>query len=89
MVAYRARPEGDTLLPVVLVVQEIFRDICRRLAKEGYLAIAPICSPGKAMCPSKVEDHQKIIAKRGISLERGLHQRCPRPLRPLVSAQLG
>jgi len=59
MVAYRARPEEDTLLPVVLVVQEIFRDICRRLAKEGYLAIAPICSPGKAMCP-----RWKIIAKR-------------------------
>jgi carboxymethylenebutenolidase len=34
-------------LPVVIVVQEIFgvhehiRDICRRLAQEGYLAIAP------------------------------------------------
>ena len=47
MVAYRAMPEGKTGLPVVLVVSEIFgvheyiADVCRRLAKEGYLAIAP------------------------------------------------
>jgi carboxymethylenebutenolidase len=45
--AYRALPEGGKSLPVVLVVQEIFgvhehiRDVCRRLAKLGYLAIAP------------------------------------------------
>jgi len=45
--AYRARPELGTALPVVLVVQEIFgvhehiKDICRRFAKLGYLAIAP------------------------------------------------
>ncbi len=44
---YRARPQGDTASPVVLVVHEIFglheyiRDLCRRLAKQGYLAIAP------------------------------------------------
>ncbi|HQR49781.1 MAG TPA: dienelactone hydrolase family protein [Steroidobacteraceae bacterium] len=45
--AYRARPAAGAKLPVVLVVQEIFgvhehiRDLCRRFAKEGYLAIAP------------------------------------------------
>ncbi|WP_293766004.1 dienelactone hydrolase family protein [uncultured Aquitalea sp.] len=46
--AYMARPiEHAGKLPVVLVVQEIFgvhehiQDICRRLAKLGYLAIAP------------------------------------------------
>ena len=44
---YRARPAVGTNLPVVLVVQEIFgvhayiQDVCRRLAREGYLAIAP------------------------------------------------
>jgi carboxymethylenebutenolidase len=44
---YRARPEGPGAAPVVLVVHEIFglheyvRDVCRRLAKQGYLAIAP------------------------------------------------
>lgn len=47
MVAYRATPAGAKAPPVVLVVSEIFgvhehiADICRRLAKQGYLAIAP------------------------------------------------
>lgn len=45
--AYRAAPAGKTGLPVVLVIQEIFgvheyiADVCRRLGKAGYLAIAP------------------------------------------------
>jgi len=45
--AYRAMPEKGKDHPVVLVVQEIFgvhehiRDVCRRLAKLGYLAVAP------------------------------------------------
>ncbi|MBS0513451.1 MAG: dienelactone hydrolase family protein [Proteobacteria bacterium] len=44
---YFARPAGGARRPTVLVVQEIFgvhehiRDLCRRLAKAGYLAIAP------------------------------------------------
>jgi carboxymethylenebutenolidase len=44
--AYRAMPAKDGAFPVILVVQEIFgvhehiRDVCRRLAKEGYMAIA-------------------------------------------------
>ena len=48
MPAYHARPkEADGPLPIVIVIQEIFgvhehiRDICRRLALEGYLAVAP------------------------------------------------
>ena len=45
--AYRAMPASGGPFPVVLVVQEIFgvhehmRDVCRRLAKGGYMAIAP------------------------------------------------
>lgn len=45
--AYFARPAAGEGHPVVLVVQEIFgvhehiRDVCRRLAKEGHLAVAP------------------------------------------------
>lgn len=45
--AYVARPSGDGPFPVVVVVSEIFgvheyiRDVCRRLAKQGYAAIAP------------------------------------------------
>jgi carboxymethylenebutenolidase len=44
---YRAMPESGGPFPVVLVVQEIFgvhehiKDVCRRFAKEGYLAVAP------------------------------------------------
>jgi carboxymethylenebutenolidase len=45
--AYRAMPEAGASFPVVLVVQEIFgvhehiRDVCRRFARLGYLALAP------------------------------------------------
>lgn len=45
--AYRAKPASGTAFPTVLVVQEIFgihehiKDLCRRLAKEGYFAVAP------------------------------------------------
>ncbi len=44
---YRAMPDSGDPFPVVLVVQEIFgvhehiKDVCRRFAKEGYLAVAP------------------------------------------------
>ena len=45
--AYFARPDGSGPFPTVLVIEEIFgvheyiRDVCRRLAKRGYLAVAP------------------------------------------------
>jgi carboxymethylenebutenolidase len=44
---YYARPAKGTSFPVVLVNEEVFgvneyiRDVCRRLAKLGYLAVAP------------------------------------------------
>ncbi len=44
---YAARPQGNGPFPVVLVIEEIFgvheyiRDVCRRLAHAGYLAVAP------------------------------------------------
>ncbi len=47
MPGYRAVPEGAGPFPVVLVIEEIFgvhdyiKDICRRLAKAGYCAVAP------------------------------------------------
>ncbi|MBL0076999.1 MAG: dienelactone hydrolase family protein [Rhodocyclaceae bacterium] len=47
MVAYRAAPVNAKNTSVVLVVSEIFgaheyiRDVCRRFAKLGYIAIAP------------------------------------------------
>jgi carboxymethylenebutenolidase len=45
--AYVARPAGRGRRPVIIVVNEIFglheyiRDVCRRLAQAGYVAIAP------------------------------------------------
>jgi carboxymethylenebutenolidase len=45
--AYRAMPQKGSTFPVVLVVQEIFgvhehiKDMCRRFAKIGYVAVAP------------------------------------------------
>ena len=45
--AYYAKPAGGGKLPVVLLIHEIwsvheyFKDLCRRLGKLGYLAIAP------------------------------------------------
>ncbi|MFA6018670.1 MAG: dienelactone hydrolase family protein [Rhodospirillales bacterium] len=45
--AYMARPAAGSKWPIVLVIQEIFgvhehiKDLCRRLAKQGYLAVAP------------------------------------------------
>ncbi len=45
--AYFARPDGAGPFPTVLVIEEIFgvheyiKDTCRRLAKAGYLAVAP------------------------------------------------
>lgn len=47
MPAYFARPAAGRNLPVILVIQEIFgvhehiRDVCRRFAKRGALAVAP------------------------------------------------
>ena len=44
---FQARPAGGKNLPVVIVIHEIFgvhewiKDICRRFAKAGYLAVAP------------------------------------------------
>ncbi|HJW26581.1 MAG TPA: dienelactone hydrolase family protein [Rhodocyclaceae bacterium] len=47
LAAYRAQPAAGSGFPIILVVSEIFgvhehiKDICRRLAKLGYLAVAP------------------------------------------------
>ena len=44
---YRAQPEGKTNPPVILVISEIFgvhehiKDVARRFAKQGYMALAP------------------------------------------------
>lgn len=64
--AYRAMPGKGGPFPVVLVVQEIFgvhehiKDICRRFAKLGYLAIAPELYARQGDV-SKQTDIQEII----------------------------
>jgi carboxymethylenebutenolidase len=66
--AYRALPAGAGPFPVVLVVQEIFgvhehiKDICRRFAKLGYLAVAPELYARQGDV-SKIEDIPEIITK--------------------------
>jgi len=68
--AYYAKPAGRDHLPIVLVVHEIwslhehFKDVCRRLAKEGYLAVA--CDFfARQGDPSnlEIEDIRKIVAQ--------------------------
>ncbi len=65
---YRAMPAHGTAFPTVLVVQEIFgvhehiKDVCRRLAKSGYLAIAPSLYERQGDV-SGVQDVQELYAK--------------------------
>jgi carboxymethylenebutenolidase len=65
---FYAAPEGKKNLPVILVVQEIFgvhayiADTCRRLAKAGYLAIAPELYARQGD-PSKYSDMGKLMAE--------------------------
>jgi carboxymethylenebutenolidase len=65
MPGYSARPKKAGAHPVVIVVHEIFgvheyiKDVCRRLANEGYYAIAPdlYFRQGDA---TKIEDREKL-----------------------------
>jgi len=68
---YRAVPDKGGPFPVVLVVQEIFgvhehiRDICRRFAKLGYLAVAPelYARQGDVSKLAEIKDIIPIVAK--------------------------
>lgn len=63
--AFVARPQGDGPFPVVIVVSEIFgvheyiRDVCRRLAKAGYAAIAPAFF-NRVEDPAPIADMQRV-----------------------------
>lgn len=63
--AYVARPAGAGPYPVVIVVSEIFgvheyiRDVCRRLAQLGYVAMAPDFF-ARAGDPSGLTDYAEI-----------------------------
>lgn len=66
--AYRAHPDKNGKHPVVLVIQEIFgvhehiKDVCRRLAKAGYFAIA-VDHYHRHGDVTKFTDNQEIFAK--------------------------
>ena len=65
---YQAMPNTAGPFPVVLVVEEIFgvhehiKDMCRRLAKQGYLAIAPELFTRQGDV-SNIRDFQDIITR--------------------------
>lgn len=69
--AYRAMPQTGGPFPVVLVVQEIFgvhehiKDVCRRLAKLGYFAIAPelYARQGDVSNLKSIDEIRPIVAK--------------------------
>ena len=70
MPGYRAMPTKGKNFPVALVVQEIFgvhehiKDICRRFAKLGYLAVAPSLYFRQGDTTQlKMEDVMKVVAK--------------------------
>ena len=64
--AYRAMPAQGGPFPTVLVVQEVFgvhehiKDLCRRLAKAGYYAIAPELYARQGN-PAGITDVQELI----------------------------
>ncbi|RPH54598.1 MAG: dienelactone hydrolase family protein [Lysobacterales bacterium] len=68
---YSAMPAKGGPFPVVLVVQEIFgvhehiKDVCRRFAKLGYLAIAPelYARQGDVSKLTSIDDIRAIVSK--------------------------
>ncbi len=69
--AYRAKPKEGSGFPTVLVIQEIFgvhehiKDLCRRLAKNGYLAVAPYlyAREGDVANLTAIEDIRKVVSR--------------------------
>lgn len=68
MPAYRAMPDKGGPFPTILVIQEVFgvhewvKDICRRLAKLGYFAIAADLYARQGD-PLKYTDVQKLVSE--------------------------
>ena len=70
MPGYRAMPAKGKNFPVALVVQEIFgvhehiKDVCRRFAKLGYLAVAPSLYFRQGDTTQlKMEDVMKVVGR--------------------------
>jgi carboxymethylenebutenolidase len=71
MPGYRAMPAEGGPFATILVVQEVFgvhehiKDICRRLAKAGYFAVAPAlyARQGDTSQMSNMDDVMKVVSK--------------------------
>ncbi len=69
--AYAARPDGEGPFPTVLVVQEIFgvhehiKDLCRRFAKRGYLAVATelYARQGDVSKLSEIDQIREVVSR--------------------------
>jgi carboxymethylenebutenolidase len=69
--AFRAMPNAGKNFPVILVIQEIFgvhayiQDVCMRLAKLGYLAIAPemFYRQGDVSQLTDITEIRKVVSK--------------------------
>ncbi|MDB4946725.1 MAG: Carboxymethylenebutenolidase [Labilithrix sp.] len=68
MPAYRAHPSEGSKFPCIVVVPEVFgvhehiKDLCRRLAKAGYLAVAPELFARQGD-PTKYTDIPKLLSE--------------------------
>jgi len=77
--AYEARPASPGRYPVVIVIHEIFglheyiRDVARRLAKEGYYAVAPELYSREGGA-GKLPDIQEVLALVGKVSDRQVLQ---------------
>src|SRR5437868_10371454 len=74
--AYRAMPDKGGPFATVLVVHEVWgvhehiKDICRRLAKAGYYAIAPELYARQGN-PAEISDIQELIQKIVVKVPTG------------------
>ena len=68
---YRAMPDAGAPFPTIVVVQEVFgvhehiKDICRRLAKVGYFAVAPAlyAREGDVVGMSDIKQIMQVVAR--------------------------
>jgi carboxymethylenebutenolidase len=69
ILAYLAKPKGTSKLPGVIVIQEIWglvphiEDVTRRVALEGYLAIAPDALSPLGGTPENVDEARLMMQK--------------------------
>jgi carboxymethylenebutenolidase len=71
MPAYRAMPDGKGPWPMIVIVHEIFgvhehiKDLCRRFAKAGYVAMAPelYARQGDVSKLTSIDDIRKVVEK--------------------------